>query len=530
MEVESAKRLLGESLAALKDGNATTSLAAANRALTALASPEARDRPSSAALLARAFHRKAAALGALGDSVEAVRVYRSGLAACGGAAPALAAALRLTLENLPASWHAAYWCGRIEAGQGPAPFSSRDGRRLAGIPPDARLAPGELRAALERVLATRRDVADEAADLLCQTWSRGRKQPGRAELSYLRGAAYLEAGDAGQALRDARCAIVFGPRAGPAAEERTPEADAGDAGEEGWGAASPWLTAARSSLWPAALGLLGAAYEATGDNVRALLLACLAAEGAGGHEREGSDEGAGGACPEVPAVGGSSAGRAVCGGPEEGQDGGGLESGQQEESVHEAARRRLLRRVPEECVAAVRARGSAGLLALLSAAHTQAKPEVLRRRPKYYYYYEWMKKRILEQYPALPEPVMDKLLTLDANELDLVLQYPQATRQMVDNLLGVLETRGCAALETYRVPLLSWEEVKALKGPGTVGLALGSSADAPPTPPKLHGRAAAQPLAVEAGEGGAALASEMPGDEWSPPAVGTGAPFFEELD
>lgn len=35
------------------------------------------------------------------------------------------------------------------------------------------------------------------------------------------------------------------------------------------------------------------------------------------------------------------------------------------------------------------------------------------------------------QYPALPEPVMDKLLTLDANELDLVLQYPQATRQMV---------------------------------------------------------------------------------------------------
>lgn len=225
----------------------------------------------------------------------------------------------------------------------------------------------------------------------------GRKQPGRAELSYLRGAAYLEAGDAGQALRDARCAIVFGPRAGPAAEERTPEADAGDAGEEGWGAASPWLTAARSSLWPAALGLLGAAYEATGDNVRALLLACLAAEGAGGHEREGSDEGAGGACPEVPAVVGSSAKGAVCGGPEEGQDGGGLESGQQEESVHEAARRRLLRRVPEECVAAVRARGSAGLLALLSAAHTQAKPEVLRRRPKYYYYYEWMKKRILEQ-------------------------------------------------------------------------------------------------------------------------------------
>ncbi len=33
---------------------------------------------------------------------------------------------------------------------------------------------------------------------------------------------------------------------------------------------------------------------------------------------------------------------------------------------------------------------------------------------------------------------------------------------------------GEAYLETYRVPLLNWEEVKALKGPGTVGLPLGS--------------------------------------------------------
>lgn len=35
------------------------------------------------------------------------------------------------------------------------------------------------------------------------------------------------------------------------------------------------------------------------------------------------------------------------------------------------------------------------------------------------------------QYPELPEPVMDKLLALEANELDMVLQYPQATRIMV---------------------------------------------------------------------------------------------------
>lgn len=70
---------------------------------------------------------------------------------------------------------------------------------------------------------------------------------------------------------------------------------------------------------------------------------------------------------------------------------------------------------------------------------------------------------------------MDKLLTIDANELDLVLQYPAATRQMVDNLLEVLEQKGTECLEMYRVPLLSWDDVKTLEGPGTVGLPLGSN-------------------------------------------------------
>jgi hypothetical protein len=36
-------------------------------------------------------------------------------------------------------------------------------------------------------------------------------------------------------------------------------------------------------------------------------------------------------------------------------------------------------------------------------------PEALRPRPKYYYYFEWMKDRIFEHYPELPEPVMDKV-------------------------------------------------------------------------------------------------------------------------
>lgn len=45
----------------------------------------------------------------------------------------------------------------------------------------------------------------------------------------------------------------------------------------------------------------------------------------------------------------------------------------------------------------------------------------------------------------------------------------------VERVLGVYQEKGEEYLETYRVPLLSWEEVKALKGPDTVGLPLGDS-------------------------------------------------------
>lgn len=38
-----------------------------------------------------------------------------------------------------------------------------------------------------------------------------------------------------------------------------------------------------------------------------------------------------------------------------------------------------------------------------------------------------MKERICETHPALPEPVMDKLLTMPAGDLDLILQHTKAT-------------------------------------------------------------------------------------------------------
>ena len=54
----------------------------------------------------------------------------------------------------------------------------------------------------------------------------------------------------------------------------------------------------------------------------------------------------------------------------------------------------------------------------------EALPEFKRKRPKYYYYFEWMRQRIEESCGQLPAPVMDKLLTHDATELDLLCTHP----------------------------------------------------------------------------------------------------------
>ena len=90
-------------------------------------------------------------------------------------------------------------------------------------------------------------------------------------------------------------------------------------------------------------------------------------------------------------------------------------------------------------------------------------PEYMRPKPKYFYYYEWMKDRIKEYYPELPQCVLDKLLSLDGAELDLLLQHPQAIRGQTEEFLQVLDEKGEKFLETYKTPQLSWEEVQALR-------------------------------------------------------------------
>ena len=100
-------------------------------------------------------------------------------------------------------------------------------------------------------------------------------------------------------------------------------------------------------------------------------------------------------------------------------------------------------------------------------------PEYVRPRPKYYYFYEMMREKIEAHYPpgTLPAPVMDKLLSTDADELDLLLQYPEAIRGQTEEYLAVLREEGAEALGTYKTPTLTWDEVRALKGgDGVVGL------------------------------------------------------------
>ncbi len=92
--------------------------------------------------------------------------------------------------------------------------------------------------------------------------------------------------------------------------------------------------------------------------------------------------------------------------------------------------------------------GAAALQTLLADALEEAKPEFLKQRPKYYYYNQWMRGRLAAACPALPEPVVLKMLDMEAGELDLVLQYPQAAAAQA-RLTNVLSFR------SYKI-LLTW--------------------------------------------------------------------------
>ena len=77
------------------------------------------------------------------------------------------------------------------------------------------------------------------------------------------------------------------------------------------------------------------------------------------------------------------------------------------------------------CAVHAQEEGSAGVERWLAAEAEAALPEFKRKRPKYYYYYEWMRERIAGHCGALPEPVLDKLLTLEGRRAGHAADVPQ---------------------------------------------------------------------------------------------------------
>eukprot|EP00959_Pyramimonas_sp_CCMP1952_P157063 3284402-Pyramimonas_sp.AAC.1 len=69
------------------------------------------------------------------------------------------------------------------------------------------------------------------------------------------------------------------------------------------------------------------------------------------------------------------------------------------------------------------------------------------------------------------------LLSLCGNLFICLTSVPQAVKGQVEEYLLVFREKGGKYLETYRTPTLTWEEVKAMKGAGTVGLGTGYATD-----------------------------------------------------
>ena len=85
---------------------------------------------------------------------------------------------------------------------------------------------------------------------------------------------------------------------------------------------------------------------------------------------------------------------------------------------------------------------------LLAIEKEEALPEYKRKRPKYHYYYKWMRERVSQACGELPPPVIEKLIRIDATELDMLLTYPNGIKQQVSivlRLFGQLEKTSAGA-------------------------------------------------------------------------------------
>ncbi len=383
----------------------------------------------------KAYHRKAQALWAMGDKVGAVKAYKEAVSLRAAdlhddpsesslvVSEGVQAAAMLMITEMPHTWLASYYMNLLTKSEAPHPWSRRDGLLLKRVPDsvklDAAVVRGELMGGLDEDMVFQRACQKALVDL----W--GGTQQMKSVCAYVRGYVYYRAsrkaaagGDVAEASRDGLL--------------RQGEMDAT--------VALVYHGSAVKGPNPAAHALRGLCYEARGENVMAVLDVLEAIEGEAAEGLSWDDDN------------------------ENGDKDGDVATQSMIGEIFEQTLERLLPRVPEHYAAAIKGGcGLVGLQKMMQVERERMQPEFLKKRPKYYYYYEWMKKRIRDRHPEIAEGVMDKLLALDAGELDLLLQYPQAIDATVHELEGVLEERGEDELERFEVPLLNWGDMQRLK-------------------------------------------------------------------
>jgi len=379
--------------------------------------------------LAKSFYRQGSALLGMGRPADALLAVRKGLKVLPGD-PGIVSSLHSCIAALfPLPALTAALALAITEGEAPALLSAREGKILKPVfPVDSRLSGAELEGLLRQGLAGREEECRSLLTRQCLAGPSDR-QEGEQRLFFPRFAlagyrawAYLIGSNSGQAIKDARLAVAW---------SKTKSSP-------GWPRAH-YLVALALEGCAHELGLQSTELAPKGEANRKFSLHCATTTAAAISMRRAFE-----ILPDNP------------------------------EFAREL--KRLSRKVPDDQRKVLFAEGADALTNFLEEEKWRNAPEYMRPRPKYYYYYEWMKDRIFEHYPALPEPVMDKLLAMDASELDLLLQYPKAIRGQVEEYLEVFRDKGGKYLETYRTPSLSWEEVKAMKGAGTVGLGTGFNA------------------------------------------------------
>lgn len=362
----------------------------------------------------------------------------------------LVSELQKSVHSLSSSQLAKLWTSIIEHASRPSSMSSRDGKYLKPVTPtnanlDSTSLSQHLATLFERdveknkieeegngskTVNARSILHNEAASMLCKCWSRGRDFPMKESMAAFRALAYLRAGNSVQCMKDAKSAIAYAQR-------------------PGWSRAHAVKAIAHERLAEQSMKTQKSSISPQPHNKADTIEYSLAAL-----EITRAIE----LLDQVPAYQSSFIN---------------LEDMKIE---FDAILKRLTPRIPIQHRAALESAGSRALQEWLEEEEEQQKPEYLRKRPKYYYYYEWMRSRIDSYCPALPEPVIDKLLTMDSTELDLLLQHESAIKGQAQEFLDVYNADGARALETYVPPSLTWEEVKALKGPGTIGLGYGADA------------------------------------------------------